>query len=128
MAGEDFDDKRRNYIKNVIISEIEWAYKRGDKFFPKEDDFIKFEVENISKNNVIYLKRPDLRMVIVPFRWERKIYRIFVRSKDEAKNVAEINAWIEGKVREEEVRNQEKAAAAAAKEAEKATENETAAK
>lgn len=127
MAGEDFDDKRRNYIKNVIISEIEWAYKRGDKFFPKEDDFIKFEVENISKNNVIYLKRPDLRMVIVPFRWERKIYRIFVRSKDEAKNVAEINAWIEGKVREEEVRNQEKAAAAA-KEAEKATENETAAK
>lgn len=128
MAGEDFDDKRRNYIKNVIISEIEWAYKRGDKFFPKEDDFIKFEVENISKNNVIYLKRPDLRMVIVPFRWERKIYRIFVRSKDEAKNVAEINAWIEGKVREEEVRNQEKAAAAASKEAEKATENETAAK
>ena len=128
MAGEDFDDKRRNYIKNVIISEIEWAYKRGDKFFPKEDDFIKFEVENISKNNVIYLKRPDLRMVIVPFRWERKIYRIFVRSKDEAKNVAEINAWIEGKVREEEVRNQEKAAAAANKEAEKATENETAAK
>ena len=127
MAGEDFDDKRRNYIKNVIISEIEWAYKRGDKFFPKEDDFIKFEVENISKNNVIYLKRPDLRMVIVPFRWERKIYRIFVRSKDEAKNVAEINAWIEGKVREEEVRNQEKATAAA-KEAEKATENETAAK
>ena len=125
MAGEEFDDKRRNYIKNVIISEIEWAYKRGDKFFPKEDDFIKFEVENISKNNVIYLKRPDLRMVIVPFRWERKIYRIFVRSKDEAKNVAEINAWIEGKVREEEVRNQEKAAA---KEAEKATENETAAK
>ena len=128
MAGEDFDDKRRNYIKNVIMSEIEWAYKRGDKFFPKEDDFIKFEVENISKNNVIYLKRPDLRMVIVPFRWERKIYRIFVRSKDEAKNIAEINAWIEGKVREEEVRNQEKAAAAAAKEAEKATENETAAK
>ena len=128
MAGEDFDDKRRNYIKNVIISEIEWAYKRGDKFFPKEDDFIKFEVENISKNNVIYLKRPDLRMVIVPFRWERKIYRIFVRSKDEAKNVAEINAWIEGKVREEEVRNQEKEAAAANKEAEKATENETAAK
>lgn len=128
MAGEDFDDKRRNYIKNVIISEIEWAYKRGDKFFPKEDDFIKFEVENISKNNVIYLKRPDLRMVIVPFRWERKIYRIFVRSKDEAKNIAEINAWIEGKVREEEVRNQEKAAAAASKEAEKATENETAAK
>ena len=127
MAGEDFDDKRRNYIKNVIISEIEWAYKRGDKFFPKEDDFIKFEVENISKNNVIYLKRPDLRMVIVPFRWERKIYRIFVRSKDEAKNVAEINAWIEGKVREEEVRNQEKAATTA-KEAEKATENETAAK
>ena len=127
MAGEEFDDKRRNYIKNVIISEIEWAYKRGDKFFPKEDDFIKFEVENISKNNVIYLKRPDLRMVIVPFRWERKIYRIFVRSKDEAKNVAEINAWIEGKVREEEVRNQEKAAAAN-KEAEKATENETAAK
>ena len=128
MAGEEFDDKRRNYIKNVIISEIEWAYKRGDKFFPKEDDFIKFEVENISKNNVIYLKRPDLRMVIVPFRWERKIYRIFVRSKDEAKNVAEINAWIEGKVREEEVRNQEKEAAAANKEAEKATENETAAK
>lgn len=127
MAGEEFDDKRRNYIKNVIISEIEWAYKRGDKFFPKEDDFIKFEVENISKNNVIYLKRPDLRMVIVPFRWERKIYRIFVRSKDEVKNVAEINAWIEGKVREEEVRNQEKAAAAT-KEAEKATENETAAK
>lgn len=127
MAGEEFDEKRRNYIKNVIISEIEWAYKRGDKFFPKEDDFIKFEVENISKNNVIYLKRPDLRMVIVPFRWERKIYRIFVRSKDEAKNVAEINAWIEGKVREEEVRNQEKAASAT-KEAEKATENETAAK
>lgn len=128
MAGEEFDEKRRNYIKNVIISEIEWAYKRGDKFFPKEDDFIKFEVENISKNNVIYLKRPDLRMVIVPFRWERKIYRIFVRSKDEAKNVSEINAWIEGKVREEEVRNQEKAAAAVSKEAEKATENETAAK
>lgn len=126
MAGEDFDDKRRNYIKNVIISEIEWAYKREDKFFPKEDDFVKFEVENISKNNVIYLKRPDIRMVIVPFRWDRKIYRIFARSEDEAKNIAEINAWIEGKVREEEVRNQEKAAAEAAKEAEKATENETA--
>lgn len=126
MASEDFDDKRRNYIKNVIISEIEWAYKRGDKFFPKEDDFVKFEVENISKNNVIYLKRPDLRMVIVPFRWDRKIYRIFARSEDEAKNISEINAWIEGKIREEEVRNQEEAVVT--KEAEKATENETAAK
>ena len=126
MTGEEFDDKRRNYIKNVIISEIEWAYKRGDKFFPKEDDFVKFEVENISKNNVIYLKRPDIRMVIVPFRWDRKIYRIFARSEDEAKNISEINAWIEGKIREEEVRNQEEAAVA--KEAEKATENETAAK
>ena len=126
MASEDFDDKRRNYIKNVIISEIEWAYKRGDKFFPKEDDFVKFEVENISKNNVIYPKRPDLRMVIVPFRWDRKIYRIFARSEDEAKNISEINAWIEGKIREEEVRNQEEAVVT--KEAEKATENETAAK
>ena len=125
MAGEGFDDKRRNYVKNVIISEIEWAYKRGDKFFPKEDDFVKFEVENISKNNVVYLKRPDIRMVIVPFRWDRKIYRVFTRSQDEAKDIAEINAWIEGKVREEEVRNQQEAAA---KEAEKkATEGTTAA-
>ena len=123
MAGEEFDDKRRNYVKNVIISEIEWAYKRGDKFFPKEDDFVKFEVENISKNNVVYLKRPDIRMVIVPFRWDRKIYRVFTRSQNEAKDIAEINAWIEGKVREEEVRNQQEAAA---KEAEKkATENGT---
>ena len=126
MAGEEFDDKRRNYIKNVIISEIEWAYKRSDKFFPKEDDFVKFEVENISKNNVIYLKRPDIRMVIVPFRWDRKIYRVFTRSQNEAKDIAEINAWIEGKVREEEVRNQQEKEAAAAKEAEKkATENAT---
>ena len=106
MSGEGFDEKRRNYIKNVIISEIDWAYKRGDKFLPKEDDFIKFEVENISKNNVIYLKRPDIRMVILPFRWNRKVYRIFKRSQDEAKDVAEINTWIEGKIHEEEVRNQ----------------------
>ena len=75
---------------------------------------------------MIYLKRPVIRMVFVPFRWDRKIYRIFARSEDEAKNISEINAWIEGKIREEEVRNQEEAAVA--KEAEKATENETAAK
>ena len=106
ISGEEFDDKRRNYIKNVIISEIDWSYKRGDKFLPKEDDFIKFEVENISKNNVIYLKRPDIRMVILPFRWNRKVYRIFKRTNDEAKDVAEINAWIEGRIKEEEVRNQ----------------------
>ena len=106
ISGDEFDEKRRNYIKNVIISEIDWSYKRGDKFFPKEDDFIKFEVENISKNNVIYLKRPDIRMVILPFRWNRKVYRIFKRTNDEAKDVAEINAWIEGRIKEEEVRNQ----------------------
>ena len=106
MTGEEFDEKRRNYIKNVIISEIDWAYKRGDKFFPKEDDFVKFEVENISKNNVIYLKRPDIRMVILPFRWNRKVYRIFKRSQDEAKDIAEINTWIEGKIHDEEARNQ----------------------
>ena len=106
MTGEEFDEKRRNYIKNVIISEIDWSYKRGDKFLPKEDDFVKFEVENISKNNVIYLKRPDIRMVILPFRWNRKVYRIFKRTNDEAKDVAEINAWIEGRIKEEEVRNQ----------------------
>ena len=106
MTGEGFDEKRRNYIKNVIISEIDWSYKRGDKFLPKEDDFVKFEVENISKNNVIYLKRPDIRMVILPFRWNRKVYRIFKRTNDEAKDVAEINAWIEGRIKEEEVRNQ----------------------
>ena len=106
MTGEEFDEKRRNYIKNVIISEIDWCYKRGDKFLPKEDDFVKFEVENISKNNVIYLKRPDIRMVILPFRWNRKVYRIFKRTNDEAKDVAEINAWIEGKIHEEEARNQ----------------------
>ena len=106
MTGEEFDEKRRNYIKNVIISEIDWCYKRGDKFLPKEDDFVKFEVENISKNNVIYLKRPDIRMVILPFRWNRKVYRIFKRTNDEAKDVAEINAWIEGRIKEEEVRNQ----------------------
>ena len=108
MSGDGFDEKRRNYIKNVIISEIDWAYKRGDKFLPKEDDFIKFEVENISKNNVIYLKRPDIRMVILPFRWNRKVYRIFKRSQDEAKDVAEINTWIEGKIHDEEARNQQK--------------------
>lgn len=106
ISGEEFDEKRRNYIKNVIISEIDWSYKRGDKFLPKEDDFVKFEVENISKNNVIYLKRPDIRMVILPFRWNRKVYRIFKRTNDEAKDVAEINAWIEGRIKEEEVRNQ----------------------
>ena len=106
ISGDEVDEKRRNYIKNVIISEIDWCYKRGDKFLPKEDDFIKFEVENISKNNVIYLKRPDIRMVILPFRWNRKVYRIFKRTNDEAKDVAEINAWIEGRIKEEEVRNQ----------------------
>ena len=127
MAGEEFDDKRRNYVKNIIISEIEWAYKRGDKFFPKEDDFVKFDIESISKNNVIYLVRPDLRMVIVPFRWDRKIYRIFTRTQDEAKNVAEINAWIEGKVREEEVRNQQLAEEKKQKEAEKKAEETSAA-
>ena len=123
MTGEGFDEKRRNYIKNVIISEIDWSYKRGDKFLPKEDDFVKFEVENISKNNVIYLKRPDIRMVILPFRWNRKVYRIFKRTNDEAKDVAEINAWIEGKIHEEEARNQK-----VTKEAEKkaASENVTA--
>lgn len=127
MAGEEFDEKRRNYVKNIIISEIEWAYKRGDKFFPKEDDFVKFDIESISKNNVIYLVRPDLRMVIVPFRWDRKIYRIFTRTQDEAKNVAEINAWIEGKVREEEVRNQQLAEEKKQKEAEKKAEETSAA-
>lgn len=106
ISGDEFDEKRRNYIKNIIISEIDWAYKRGDKFLPKEDDFVKFEVENISKNNVIYLKRPDIRMVILPFRWNRKVYRIFKRTNDEAKDVAEINTWIEGRIKEEEVRNQ----------------------
>ena len=106
ISGDEFDEKRRNYIKNVIISEIDWSYKRGDKFLPKEDDFVKFEVENISKNNVIYLKRPDIRMVILPFRWNRKVYRIFKRTNDEAKDVAEINTWIEGKIHEEEARNQ----------------------
>ena len=127
MASEEFDEKRRNYVKNIIISEIEWAYKRGDKFFPKEDDFVKFDIESISKNNVIYLVRPDLRMVIVPFRWDRKIYRIFTRTQDEAKNVAEINAWIEGKVREEEVRNQQLAEEKKQKEAEKKAEETSAA-
>ena len=123
ISGDEFDEKRRNYIKNVIISEIDWAYKRGDKFLPKEDDFVKFEVENISKNNVIYLKRPDIRMVILPFRWNRKVYRIFKRTNDEAKDVAEINTWIEGKIHEEEARNQK-----VTKEAEKkaASENVTA--
>ena len=123
ISGDEFDEKRRNYIKNVIISEIDWSYKRGDKFLPKEDDFVKFEVENISKNNVIYLKRPDIRMVILPFRWNRKVYRIFKRTNDEAKDVAEINAWIEGKIHEEEARNQK-----VTKEAEKkaASENVTA--
>lgn len=106
ISGDEFDEKRRNYIKNVIISEIDWSYKRGDKFLPKEDDFVKFEVENISKNNVIYLKRPDIRMVILPFRWNRKVYRIFKRTNDEAKDVDEINTWIEGKIHEEEARNQ----------------------
>ena len=106
ISGDEFDEKRRNYIKNVIISEIDWSYKRGDKFLPKEDDFVKFEVENISKNNVIYLKRPDIRMVILPFRWNRKVYRIFKRTNDEAKDVAEINTWIEGKIHEEEAHNQ----------------------
>ena len=106
ISGDEFDEKRRNYIKNVIISEIDWSYKRNDKFLPKEDDFIKFEVENISKNNVIYLKRPDIRMVILPFRWNRKVYRIFKRSQDEAKDVAEINTWIEGKIHDEKARNQ----------------------
>ena len=126
MTGEEFDEKRRNYIKNVIISEIDWSYKRGDKFLPKEDDFVKFEVENISKNNVIYLKRPDIRMVILPFRWNRKVYRIFKRTNDEAKDVAEINAWIEGRIKEEEVRNQNQQKVT--KEAEKkvASENVTA--
>ncbi len=117
MSGDEFDEKRRNYIKNVIISEIEWAYTRGDKFFPKEDDFVKFEVENISKNNVIYLKRPDIRMVILPFRWNRKVYRVFKRTNDEAKDVAEINAWIEGKIHEEESRNQQKVTKEAEKKA-----------
>ena len=125
MAGENFDEKRRNYVKNIIISEIEWAYKRNDKFFPKEDDFVKFDIESISKNNVIYLVRPDLRMVIVPFRWDRKIYRIFNRTQDEAKNIAEINAWVEGKVREEEVRNQQLAEEKKQKEAEKKKAKET---
>ena len=128
ISGDEFDEKRRNYIKNVIISEIDWSYKRGDKFFPKEDDFVKFEVENISKNNVIYLKRPDIRMVILPFRWNRKVYRIFKRTNDEAKDVAEINAWIEGRIKEEEVRNQNQNQQKVTKEAEKkaASENVTA--
>ena len=128
ISGDEFDEKRRNYIKNVIISEIDWSYKRGDKFLPKEDDFVKFEVENISKNNVIYLKRPDIRMVILPFRWNRKVYRIFKRTNDEAKDVAEINAWIEGRIKEEEVRNQNQNQQKVTKEAEKkaASENVTA--
>ena len=126
MTGEEFDEKRRNYIKNVIISEIDWCYKRGDKFLPKEDDFIKFEVENISKNNVIYLKRPDIRMVILPFRWNRKVYRIFKRTNDEAKDVAEINAWIEGIIKEEKVRNQNKQKVTKEAEKKAASENVTA--
>ena len=126
MTGEEFDEKRRNYIKNVIISEIDWCYKRGDKFLPKEDDFIKFEVENISKNNVIYLKRPDIRMVILPFRWNKKVYRIFKRTNDEAKDVAEINAWIEGIIKEEKVRNQNKQKVTKEAEKKAASENVTA--
>ena len=126
MTGEGFDEKRRNYIKNVIISEIDWCYKRGDKFLPKEDDFVKFEVENISKNNVIYLKRPDIRMVILPFRWNRKVYRIFKRTNDEAKDVAEINAWIEGRIKEEEVRNQNQQKVTKEAEKKAASENVTA--
>ena len=126
MTGEEFDEKRRNYIKNVIISEIDWCYKRGDKFLPKEDDFIKFEVENISKNNVIYLKRPDIRMVILPFRWNRKVYRIFKRTNDEAKDVAEINAWIEGIIKEEKVRNQNQQKVTKEAEKKAASENVTA--
>ena len=126
ISGDEFDEKRRNYIKNVIISEIDWSYKRGDKFFPKEDDFIKFEVENISKNNVIYLKRPDIRMVILPFRWNRKVYRIFKRTNDEAKDVAEINAWIEGRIKEEEVRNQNQQKVTKEAEKKAASENVTA--
>ena len=126
ISGDEFDEKRRNYIKNVIISEIDWSYKRGDKFLPKEDDFIKFEVENISKNNVIYLKRPDIRMVILPFRWNRKVYRIFKRTNDEAKDVAEINAWIEGRIKEEEVRNQNQQKVTKEAEKKAASENVTA--
>ena len=126
MTGEEFDEKRRNYIKNVIISEIDWCYKRGDKFLPKEDDFIKFEVENISKNNVIYLKRPDIRMVILPFRWNKKVYRIFKRTNDEAKDVAEINAWIEGIIKEEKVRNQNQQKVTKEAEKKAASENVTA--
>ena len=126
ISGDEFDEKRRNYIKNVIISEIDWSYKRGDKFFPKEDDFVKFEVENISKNNVIYLKRPDIRMVILPFRWNRKVYRIFKRTNDEAKDVAEINAWIEGRIKEEEVRNQNQQKVTKEAEKKAASENVTA--
>lgn len=126
ISGDEFDEKRRNYIKNVIISEIDWAYKRGDKFLPKEDDFVKFEVENISKNNVIYLKRPDIRMVILPFRWNRKVYRIFKRTNDEAKDVAEINAWIEGRIKEEEVRNQNQQKVTKEAEKKAASENVTA--
>ena len=126
ISGDEFDEKRRNYIKNVIISEIDWSYKRGDKFLPKEDDFVKFEVENISKNNVIYLKRPDIRMVILPFRWNRKVYRIFKRTNDEAKDVAEINAWIEGRIKEEEVRNQNQQKVTKEAEKKAASENVTA--
>ena len=126
ISGDEFDEKRRNYIKNVIISEIDWSYKRGDKFLPKEDDFVKFEVENISKNNVIYLKRPDIRMVILPFRWNRKVYRIFKRTNDEAKDVAEINAWIEGRIKEEEVRNQNQQKVIKEAEKKAASENVTA--
>ena len=126
ISSDEFDEKRRNYIKNVIISEIDWAYKRGDKFLPKEDDFVKFEVENISKNNVIYLKRPDIRMVILPFRWNRKVYRIFKRTNDEAKDVAEINAWIEGRIKEEEVRNQNQQKVTKEAEKKAASENVTA--
>ena len=126
ISGDEFDEKRRNYIKNVIISEIDWSYKRGDKFLPKEDDFVKFEVESISKNNVIYLKRPDIRMVILPFRWNRKVYRIFKRTNDEAKDVAEINAWIEGRIKEEEVRNQNQQKVTKEAEKKAASENVTA--
>lgn len=126
ISSDEFDEKRRNYIKNVIISEIDWSYKRGDKFLPKEDDFVKFEVENISKNNVIYLKRPDIRMVILPFRWNRKVYRIFKRTNDEAKDVAEINAWIEGRIKEEEVRNQNQQKVTKEAEKKAASENVTA--
>ena len=58
-------------------------------------------------------------MVILPFRWNRKVYRIFKRSQDESKDVAEINAWIEGRIKEEEVRNQNQQKVTKDKEAEK---------